>query len=105
MVALPSLRRIFFGKADHNWLPAYFCYAAGLALGAAGLLYALFAGPPLHRDAWILSGYGALASVRTFFRNQFSIGHWDFHHVSTPLVFLYLSVLIGALATKKRSCG
>lgn len=102
LVALPFLRRMFFGKADHNWLPAYSCYALGLALGAGGLLYALFAGPRLHRDAWILSGYDTLASVRKFFWNQFSPGFWDFYHVSTPLVVLYLSVVIAALITRSK---
>jgi hypothetical protein len=102
LFALPFLRRLFFGKANRNWFPAYISYAFGLALGAGGLLFAVFAGPQLHRDAWILSGYGLLASVRTFFRNQFALGHWDFHHVSTPLAVLYISVLVAGLITRSK---
>ena len=102
LVGLPVLRRLFFGEAVHRWLAAYVSYALGLVVGAVGLIYGLVAGSPLHRNQWVLSGDGLTGSVRTFLRNQFSVGHWDFHHVSTPLAFVYLSILIAALATKKR---
>lgn len=102
LIGLPIIRSVLFGRAAGTWIAAYMCYALGLTVGAAGLFYGLFAGTPLHRIAWVLSGDSLTGSVRTFFRNQFAFGHWDFHHVSTPLALVYVSVLIAGLATKNR---
>jgi hypothetical protein len=102
LIALPLLRRILFGAALCSWFFAYICYGLGLTLGSAGLLYGLVAGPPLHRESWMLSGDTFAASIRTFLRNQISPGHWDFYHVSTPLVPLYISVLVALAITRKR---
>lgn len=102
LIGLPLIRKILFGAASRNWLAAYISYGAGLTLGSAGLLYGLVAGPPLHRASWILSGDTLTASIRAFLRNQISPAHWDFYHVSTPLVPLYISVLIALVITRTK---
>jgi len=105
LALLPFPRGLFFGRALHNWLAGYVWYACALVLGSAGIFYAVFVGPPLQRGAWVLSGDHLGGAFRTFIRNQFSFGHWDFYHVSAPLVFTYLSILIAALVSKNKKLG
>jgi hypothetical protein len=103
LVSLPLILGVLFdARAWRGWRVPYFFYAAGLFLGAAGLIYGQLAGPEFHRQAWVLSDVGGLGTFRTFLRNQFSPHSWVFYHVSTPLVFLYISVLVSAVVTRSK---
>jgi Protein of unknown function (DUF6044) len=103
LVSLPLILGVLFDvRAWRGWRVPYFFYAAGLFLGAAGLIYGMLAGPEFHRQAWVLSGVGAPASFRTFLGNQFSPHGWSFYHVSTPLAFLYISLLVSVIVTRSK---
>jgi hypothetical protein len=105
LILLPLIRRILFGKATHNWLTACGSYTLGLALGSAGLLYAVFSRMPLNRDTFAISGNGLPETLRVFFYNQFSPGIWEFYHVSAPLVFVYLAILAAFVVTRNTKIG
>ena len=101
LVLVPLILSILFDiRGWRGWRVPYVFYAAGLLLGAAGIVYGLLAGPEFDRQEWVLSGVGALESFRTFLRNQFSPHSWDFYHVSTPLALLYISLLVSVAVTR-----
>lgn len=103
LVLLPLILGMLFDvRGWRGWRVPYFFYAAGLLLGAAGIIYGLLAGPEFDRQDWVLSGVGALESFRMFLRNQFSPRSWDFYHVSTPLALLYISLLVSVAVTRSK---
>ena len=105
LILLPSIRRLLFGKAAHNWLTACGFYALGLILGSAGLLYAVLSRVPLNRDTFAIPGNAPLETVTAFFENQFSPITWQFFHVSAPLVFVYVAILISFVVTRNAKIG
>ena len=101
LVALPLLRRVLFGNAKGG-LRSWSAYAAGLAAGSAGLLYATASGLHLHREAYNLSGLGLYAAAKHFATNQLCPFYWDFYQVSSPLTILYAALGLALLRTRSR---
>ena len=102
IAVLGLLRRILFGPKHFTIVRSYLAYGTGLALGNAGLLYGVGSGMKLHRDVWVLSGFSAIKAVTFFFGNQINLRGWQFYHVSSPLVFLYVSALAAVVLTRNK---
>ncbi|HWE52236.1 MAG TPA: DUF6044 family protein [Bryobacteraceae bacterium] len=94
LLLVPVIQRILFGPSRHFPVRAWVSYLSGLALGSAGLIYAIVIRLPLHRSEFALPGVSASMAVRTFLEAQFSPINWEFGSMSLPLAFLYISAVL-----------
>jgi len=103
LITLPYIRYVLFGRANHRTLiRGYLPYATGLIVGSAGLFYATLIHFRLQRLDWHFSGLGWKESIVSFFANQFAWSFWDFYHVTSPLLLVYIAIIATLLVTRAR---
>ena len=107
---LPMRRMVFGGATTRETINAAGSYGCGLALGSAGVLYGLLAGPPIHRSEF-RDATGTAETIVNFLHNTLAwptalpagggMG-WEYYPVSVPLTFLMLACYI-AVAWYRRA--